>query len=742
MLWISAPEGICAFANSSWVAFRGRTSNQELGQGWIDGVHTRDREKLRQHISNGFEAKDAFHIDFRLQDARSAYREVRLCLSPWIDGEHFKGLVGVAFDLGNISDCNRSETLLKAVVDNALDGIVGIDAFGNIESFNRTAEKQFGYSLEEVLGKNVKVLMPEPYRGEHDGYLSNYLQTGVARIIGIGRQVVAQRKDGSTFPIELGVSEFLVDDRRHFTGVIRDITHQVQREQALRLMERAMRAVSQGILITDPNLPDNPIVYASRGFENLTGYRAEEAVGRNCRFLQGPGTDRTSVARVRKAISDQVECVVEVLNYRKNGSTFWNALAISPVRDDQGRVTNFVGVQADVTERHTLEAQVRQAQKMEAVGQLAGGVAHDFNNLLTIISGYSELLLQLLPPGDMKRQAVAAISEAGSRAAGLTRQLLAFSRQTVLEPKVLDLNAIVLDTEKMLKRIIGEDVELSTSLEPSLWRVRVDPGQIGQILMNLAVNARDAMPRGGKLTIETRNITIDERYVSSHVDAEQGRYAMIAVSDTGTGMPEEVRSRIFEPFFTTKGVGKGTGLGLSVAHGIVKQSRGHIEVYSEVGIGTTFKIYLPAVQGTLSTQIANEPNGSPRGTETVLLVEDEDGVREIATLVLRTHGYAVLVAATGEDALRCAAEHDDKIDLLLTDVVMPGISGRQVAELLKARIPSLKLLFLSGYTDDAVVRHGILQAEVAFLQKPYTPASLLRKVRQVLDEPAIPSQAE
>ena len=731
-VWTLNPDGMQHRFMPPFHDFVGMTAHAMQGFGWADAVHPDDRSKAVSHVKDAISGQKPISYDARFRRADGRYCSMAVRGLPVHDEAGcFQHWTGVCTD---IPEQNDYVALLQAVADNALDGIIGIDEHGSIESFNLAAKKQFGYSEEEVLGKNVSILMPEPYRGEHDAYISNYINTGIAKVIGSGRQVAARRKDGTTFPVELGVSEYFLNGRRHFTGVIRDLTKQVQREQALRLMEGAMGAVSQGILITDPRLPDNPIVYASKGFENLTGYRAEEAVGRNCRFLQGPNTDLAVVAKLRKAVADGVESSVEVLNYRKDGSTFWNALFITPVRDDQGHLLHFVGVQADVTERHVLEAQVRQSQKMEAVGQLAGGVAHDFNNLLTIISGYSEILLQTLPANDPKRQAVAAIGDAGTRAAGLTRQLLAFSRQTVIEPKVLDLNAVVLDTDKMLRRVIGEDVRLSTVLDRDLWRARFDAGQIGQILLNLAVNARDAMPQGGRLTIETRNVTIDEDYVSNHLDAEKGRYVMIAVSDTGTGMTEEIRSRIFEPFFTTKGLGKGTGLGLSVVHGIVKQSRGHLEVYSEPGLGTTFKIYLPAVQGSVHTRLDSEPNGPPRGTETVLLVEDEDGVRQIATLILQTHGYLVLVAANGDDALRIAAGHAGPIHILVTDVVMPGMSGRQVAESLKERIPSLKVLFLSGYTDDAVVRHGILQAEVAFLQKPYSPTGLLRKVRQVLDE--------
>jgi len=643
-----------------------------------------------------------------------------------------RGFVKVVRDL---TERTLSQLLLAAVVDNALDSIIGIDERGNIQSFNLAAKKQFGYTEGEVVGQNVKMLMPEPYHSEHDGYLRNYLRTGEAKIIGTGREVVARRKDGSTFPAELRVGEFFMEGERHFTGIIRDITRQVVREKALTLRDRAIQAVSQGILISDPNQPDNPIIYANPGVERMTGYRAEELVGRNCRFLQGAKTDPARVAEVREAIRAGRECSVELLNYRKDGTPFWCALFINPVRDEQGRLLHFVGVQADVTERYQLEDQLRQAQKMESVGQLAGGVAHDFNNLLTVISGYSEILLMSLPPNDPMRESITAISQAGERAAGLTRQLLIFSRQALVDLQVLDINGVVTDTERLLRRMIGEDVLLTAVLDPRLSRVRADAGHIGQVLMNLCVNARDAMPEGGKLTIQTKNIELDAPHVNTHFEVRCGRYVLLTVSDTGTGMTPEVARRVFEPFFTTKGVGQGTGLGLSVVHGIVKQNNGYIGVYSELGLGTTFKVYLPVVEEQLAASVdKRDPMLVVRGTETVLVVEDEDSVREIALLAFRTQGYTVLSAANGKQAMRVVDKHAGSIDLLVTDVVMPEMNGRQLAEALRPRLPEMKVLYLSGYTDDAVVRHGILQAQVAFLQKPYTPMTLLRKVRQVLDE--------
>jgi nitrogen-specific signal transduction histidine kinase/CheY-like chemotaxis protein len=393
-----------------------------------------------------------------------------------------------------------------------------------------------------------------------------------------------------------------------------------------------------------------------------------------------------------------------------------------------------VGSWSDVTERRQLEEQLRQAQKMEAVGQLAGGVAHDFNNQLTIISGYSDLLLEGLAPGDPHWEPLCEIKSAGERSAGLTRQLLAFSRRQLLAPRILDLNAVAADAEKMLRRLIGEDVALVTALDPALGTVRADPGQVEQILLNLAVNARDAMPTGGQLTIKTCNVELDDGYVQSHPDARPGPHVLMAVTDTGCGMPPEVKARIFEPFFTTKGQGKGTGLGLATVYGIVRQSGGHIGVYSEVGVGTTFKVYLP--REGLPAGAAKSRSGQlapPQGTETVLLVEDESGVRALTRQVLSKCGYRVLEAAGAGEAVKAAAGASGPIHLLVSDVVMPGPSGRVVANRVAELHPGVRVLFMSGYTDDEVVRHGVLQEGVNFLQKPFSPIALARKVREVLD---------
>lgn len=429
--------------------------------------------------------------------------------------------------------------------------------------------------------------------------------------------------------------------------------------------------------------------------------------------------------------------------YRKDGEKIWLSANRRFVRDENELEIYYEGTIEDITERkraeealRASEEQLRQSQKLEAVGQLAGGIAHDFNNLLTVITGYSDLLLRQLEPGEPTRLRVEEIKKAGEHAAVLTRQLLAFSRRQVLQPKVLQLNTIVADMDRMLRRVIGEDIDLLTVLEPDLGQIKADPGQIEQVILNLAVNARDAMPQGGKLTIETASVYLDHQYANQHIAIRPGHYVRLAVSDTGCGMTAQTQVRIFEPFFTTKEQGKGTGLGLSTVYGIIKQSEGNVWVYSEPEKGTTFKIYLPRVDEVAEPVETHAlPIEMPQGRETVLLAEDEEQVRQIIRIILEMNGYRVLEATGGREALSIYKQHKGEIDMIITDAVMPEMSGRELVESLKTLHPTIKVLYMSGYTDDAIVRHGLLDQEIAFLQKPFTPEALMHKVREVLDAP-------
>jgi PAS domain S-box-containing protein len=463
-------------------------------------------------------------------------------------------------------------------------------------------------------------------------------------------------------------------------------------------------------------------------WQRTLGFRIEELLEKPYLEFVHPDDREPTLAEARKVANDGNAIGFENRYLCKDGSYKWLSWTARPVRGEQ----LIYAIARDITERKKLEEQFLQAQKMEAVGRLAGGVAHDFNNLLTIIGGYSQLLLSHLPPGDAVSEHVQEIKKAGERAASLTRQLLAFSRQQVLAPRMLDLNAIVANMDKMLQRLIGEDIELVTVRGTDLGLVKADPGQLEQVIMNLAVNSRDAMPKGGKLTIETANVDLDRVYTQKRAQVPPGPYVMLAVSDTGCGMDAETQTRIFEPFFTTKETGKGTGLGLSTVYGIVKQSGGYIWVYSEPGQGATFKIYLPRVQGAVESARKSRPV-TARGSETVLVVEDEQPVRSLVRGILGSKGYTVLEASSGEEALRVCKRHRQPIHLLITDVVMPQMGGRELARRLTRLCPGMKVLYTSGYTDDTVVRHGKLGPGQLFLQKPFTPEALAGRVREALD---------
>jgi PAS domain S-box-containing protein len=524
----------------------------------------------------------------------------------------------------------------------------------------------------------------------------------------------------------------------------RDLRRRVETEEELReardrLEERVRERTAEleAVIETSPLAisaidPRGNIVMWNRAAEKTFGYTRDEMVGKPYRPADAEDQRRYSEAMA------QVNAGVPVVGYeirgrRKDGTLLDVSIYSAPMRGANGQKLGVLAVIADLTEQKRLQDRLRQSQKMEAVGKLAGGIAHDFNNLLTAITGYTDLLYLRLP-GDIGKRELSEIRKASDRAASLTRQLLAFSRQQVLQPKIINVNDVVGNLSAMLTRLIGEDIELIASLGERIGPVKADPFQLEQVLMNLAVNARDAMPRGGKLTIETANVTLDRHYTQGHPDVKPGEYVMIAVSDTGTGMDSETRARIFEPFFTTKEMGKGTGLGLSTVYGIVKQSQGHMWVYSEPGQGATFKVYLPHHLDPEEVQPAPPPpRVVPRGWETILAVEDEESLLNLVAEILGDAGYSVIAAHGPKEALRLMADHREPIHLLLTDVVMPGMSGRALADEVVGKRPGIRVLYMSGYTDNAIVHHGVLDAGVTYIQKPFTPDALIKMVREVLD---------
>ena len=546
-----------------------------------------------------------------------------------------------------------------------------------------------------------------------------------------------RRKDGSLFLAEYDSRMLIFGGRRARIAVIRDVTARHEGEERRSLLAAIVESSNDAII---SKRLDGTITSWNTAAERLFGYSAAEALGQPIGLVIPPDRmveERALLGRV--AAGEHIEHY-ETMRQRKDGTAVEVSISLAPILDDSGQVLGASKTARDLTAQRKGEAvlrnaedQLRQAQKMDAVGRLAGGIAHDFNNMLSVIMSYSGLLLAELKPTDSTRDEIEEIHTAALRAAELTRHLLMFSRQQIVAPRVLALNELLAGTEKMVRRIVGEDIDFITVPAPVLGRVRADPGQIEQVIMNLVVNARDAMPTGGQLSIETGNVELDSDYAREHWGVTPGPHVMLAVSDTGVGMDQATQSRIFEPFFTTKEVGKGTGLGLSTVFGIAQQSGGSVWVYSEPGAGTTFKVYFPRVEADL--EIARPPAPVPatrRGSETILLVEDQEQVRAVAASILRRNGYRVILAPSAGDALLLAEKHRGDIHLLLTDVVMPQISGVELARRIAPLRPELKVLFMSGYTDDSIVRHGVLDGRMAFLEKPFTPESLTRKLREIL----------
>ncbi|MFI5244119.1 MAG: PAS domain S-box protein [Gemmatimonadales bacterium] len=618
-------------------------------------------------------------------------------------------------------------TLYRLAFESFPGGVIVVDPRGTIVMANDEIDHIFGYPRAELIGQSIQLLVPENRRAAHAAEMARFPRHDTDRLMGLGRNLKGRRRDGSEVPLEIGLRSVDTDDGVFVLASVVDITSRARYSAALQESETRYRLLSEtsfdGISISEEGI----LREVNGGFAKMLGRSPDELVGKPIADLIADES-RDEVAR---HLRDEKSGRYQFFAVHADGRRLRLEATFDTYRigDREQRVTAV----RDMTEKHNLERQYLQSQKMEAVGRLAGGVAHDFNNLLTVISSYASLLLEGDALSAPVRDDLAEIGKAADSAATLTRQLLAFSRKQVLEPKAIDLNAVVRDAEKMLRRVIGEDIELTTSLAAGLGPVMADFGQIEQVIMNMAVNARDAMPEGGLLTIETTNVDLESTEIGDHGAVKAGRYVMLAINDSGAGMDDETKTHIFEPFFTTKEAGRGTGLGLSMVYGIVKQSGGYIWVFSEPGKGTTFKICLPRIDATAQPVKAAPVGDAGRGRETVLLVEDVAALREIERRVLEGKGYRVIEAADAQKALSLAGAFVGPIHLLLADVVLPGMGGRELAEQLHGSRPELRVLFTSGYTDDSVMRRGIQLGGVAFLQKPFAPEALVRKVRDVLD---------
>jgi PAS domain S-box-containing protein len=624
-----------------------------------------------------------------------------------------------------------TDHLLRAIIDTAIDGFILIDEAGVVVLFNPACEKLFGYRPDEVIGRNVTLLMPEPYRSEHDGYLRHHLETGEKRIIGIGREVLGRRKDGSLFPFELAVGEHRQGDTSVFVGVIHDLTQRRASEAGLRESEARFRLLvdsipDYAIFMLDA---EGRVVTWNAGAQKLTGYTPEEAIGKR-RDQYYTDADRQSgqpdaALRIARETGRYVNAE---WRRHKDGHRFWVNVEISAIRGESGALTGYVNVTRDMTalrQTEELQEQLRQAQKMEAIGQLTGGVAHDFNNLLAVIVGNLELLEDRLEEGEDRRLAQQALRNA-VRGAELTQRLLAFGRRQKLKPSRLDANALIAGMEEMMRRSLGEMVQIEILPADGLPEIDADGSQLENAILNIALNARDAMPGGGRLIISTvLQIVYEPRPVGDRT-VPPGSYVTIAIRDTGSGMPPDVKARIFEPFFTTKDIGKGSGLGLSMVYGFVQQSGGMIEVDSEPGAGTEFRLLLPVPGAAISEEEAP--------LRCVLCVEDNPDVRAMTAALIKTLGYAVLTAASGPEAL-AILQRPVPVDLLLTDMMMPGgMGGLALAERAAELRPALPVLFMSGSLGDDALRGTRFAGRARVLPKPVRKTVLSEALIELLGD--------
>jgi PAS domain S-box-containing protein len=653
---------------------------------------------------------------------------------------------GPALSAKTTADLLLSRDLLEILPD----AVVAVDLDGTIVQVNSQAQELFGYDRDELIGQKVEMLVPESYRRQHHHHRQTFAQTPKTRRMGADLDLYGRRRNGSEFPVEISLSPVSTEKGAFVLSAIRDISdrkriaeelrraneelHQKTTEQLGEYRSRLASIIDSSedaILSKDLN---GTITSWNKGAERIYGYAPEEVVGKNISLLI-PSDRPNEVPEILRRIArgERIEHH-ESVRVTKDGRHLDVSVSVSPLRNAAGEIVGASAIARDITAQKRGEAHLRQSQKMEAIGRLAGGVAHDFNNVLGIINACAEFLRDRIDPSTEPSLYVENIKKAIERGTSLTKQMLAFSRTSAIQPRILDLNERLRDISQLLRPLLGEDVEIVILPRTPSAVVEADPGQLDQIVVNLAVNARDAMPRGGKFILETNAVRLDGSFAEQHQAMAPGKYVMLAVSDTGSGMDEATVSRIFEPFFTTKEAGKGTGLGLATVYGIVKQSSGHILVYSEPGHGTTFKIYLPSAEhkiGAGSKPEVETVSPKRQGT-TILLVEDDEIMRSLTRKLLQEHGYTVIEADDGKSALEWVKSHPDPIDLLLTDVVMRRVSGPELVEHLKASHPTLKVVYMSGYTGELMANREVLKPGVTLLEKPFSRTALLNKIHTTL----------
>ncbi len=648
-----------------------------------------------------------------LQDLKMAYKEIERSQKSLVESQE---------------EISRSEERFRLLTESTLTGVYLIQ--DNLFRYvNPALASIFGYRVEELIDKlgPMDLTAPED-RNLVAGNIRKRIEGGVRDI---RYSFKGLRKDGTLIDVEVYGAKVEYNGKPAVIGTLLDITERRQAEEVRAFLANITEHATDAIAGLDL---DTNIVSWNRGAEMIFGYRAEEIIGKPWSLVVPHEAQDACRDRFKKATFEGFVKTAETIRVAKDGRRFPAEMTLTALKDEKGEHIGFVTITRDITERKKLEDQLRHAQKMEAIGQLAGGIAHDFNNMLNAIIGFGSLMQMDMKEDDPNRIHLKEILNAGERAAHLTRSLLAFSRKQIIDLKPQDLNEIIKGVEKFLRRIIGEDIELKTALSDKDLKVLIDRGQIEQVLMNLATNARDAMPDGGELIMETEITRMDDEYIKRHGYGESGMYALLSVTDSGIGMDEKTRQRIFEPFFTTKELGRGTGLGLAMVYGIVKQHDGYINVYSEPQKGTTFKIYLPLIRSEVEETVSAMPAAYPEGgTETVLVAEDDQAVRKLTGDVLERLGYKVIAAGDGEEAIEKFMKNKEDIQLLLLDVIMPKKNGKEAYEEIKKINPHIKTLFLSAYTADLIHKKGILEGGLDFILKPVSPKELLRKVREILD---------